>query len=88
VNIYISPPFADLTDKLDDLLQAIQTLQSRVAEDSVIVVQSERGSPLDTAPLFETWERRQYGRNELVIWQREITADSNPQADDQFHDRA
>jgi 16S rRNA G966 N2-methylase RsmD len=73
VNVFISPPFADLTDKLDDLLQAIQTLQAKVAEDSVIVVQSERGSPLDDAPLFETWERRQYGRNELLIWQREFS---------------
>ena len=47
VNVFISPPFADLTDKTGDLLNAIRVLQTKVAEDSVIVVQSERGSPLD-----------------------------------------
>jgi 16S rRNA (guanine(966)-N(2))-methyltransferase RsmD len=72
VNVFLSPPFADLTDKLEDLLQAIQSLQAKVAEDSVIVVQSEHGSPLDDAELFKDWEVRRYGRNELLIWQREI----------------
>ena len=73
VNVFISPPFADLTDKMADLLQVIQTLQAKVAEDSVIVVQSERGSPLDGAELVSTWEKRHYGRNELLIWQRELS---------------
>ena len=74
VNVFISPPFADLTDKTGDLLNAIQVLQTKVAEDSVIVVQSERGSPLDDAEELRSWEIRRYGRNELLIWQREITA--------------
>ena len=78
VNVFLSPPFADLTDKLDDLLKVIQTLQAKVAEDSVIVVQSERGSPLDGAELLKSWEKRHYGRNELLIWQREIV--DSPQA--------
>jgi 16S rRNA (guanine966-N2)-methyltransferase len=74
VNVFLSPPFADLTDKTGDLLSAVQLLQAKVAEDSVIVVQSERGSPLDTAELMSGWEIRHYGRNVLMIWQRAITS--------------
>jgi 16S rRNA (guanine966-N2)-methyltransferase len=76
VNVFLSPPFADLTDKTDDLLRVVQLLQSKVAEDSVIVVQTERGSPLDDAEMLSAWEKRFYGRNELLIWQREITESS------------
>jgi 16S rRNA (guanine966-N2)-methyltransferase len=71
VNVFLSPPFADLTQKTDDLLKALQTLQEKAAEDSVIVVQTERGSPLDE--VWGAWEVRRYGRNQLFIWQREIT---------------
>jgi 16S rRNA (guanine966-N2)-methyltransferase len=80
VNVFLSPPFADLTSKTDDLIQAIRTLQEKVPEDSVIVVQSERGSPLDDAEQMRDWELRHYGRNELLIWQSPIThsADQAP----------
>jgi 16S rRNA (guanine(966)-N(2))-methyltransferase RsmD len=73
VNIWFSPPFVDLKQKTDDLMNAIRTLQSKVAEDSIIVVQSERGSPLDDDEELKSWEARHYGRNELLIWQRELT---------------
>jgi 16S rRNA (guanine(966)-N(2))-methyltransferase RsmD len=74
VNVFLSPPFADLSQKTDDLLNAVRTLQSKVAEDSLIVVQTERDSPLDKAEELRSWELRQYGRNELRIWQRELSA--------------
>ncbi|MSQ94388.1 MAG: hypothetical protein EXR98_07510 [Gemmataceae bacterium] len=70
VNVFLSPPFVDLTERTDVLFEALQQLQAKVAEDSVIVVQTETGSPLDDA--LPDWERRKYGRNELLIWQREI----------------
>lgn len=73
VNVFLSPPFADLSEKTDDLLGAIQLLQGKVAEDSVIVVQTETGSPLDDAELLKDWEVRKYGRNKLLIWQRELS---------------
>jgi 16S rRNA (guanine966-N2)-methyltransferase len=76
VNVWISPPFADLTERTDELLNALQQLQTKVAEDSVIVIQTERGSPLDNVENLLDWERRYYGRNELLIWQREILASS------------
>jgi 16S rRNA (guanine(966)-N(2))-methyltransferase RsmD len=74
VNVFLSPPFADLTEKRDDLVAAVQQLQAKVAEDSLIVVQSETGSKLEEIEPFAAWELRRYGRNELLIWQREITA--------------
>ncbi len=77
VNVFLSPPFADLTDKTDDLVNAIQLLQGKVAEDSVIVVQTETGSAMDKTEFMRDWEVRRYGRNELWIWQRDI---SIPQA--------
>jgi 16S rRNA (guanine(966)-N(2))-methyltransferase RsmD len=81
VNVWLSPPFADLTAKRDDLLNALRILQSKVAEDSVIVLQAERGSPFDNAEELRGWEVRHYGRNALMIWQREIqeisTKDTN-----------
>lgn len=73
VNIFISPPFPDLSDKCEDLVQALRILQSKVPEDSVIVLQSETGSPLEAIEELRSWELRKYGRNMLLIWQREIT---------------
>ncbi|MBI2808372.1 MAG: RsmD family RNA methyltransferase [Planctomycetes bacterium] len=78
VNVFLSPPFLDLTDRTDELIGAIQQLQAKVPEDSVIVVQTELGSPLDDVELMRNWERRTYGRNELLIWQREISSVASP----------
>ncbi len=70
VNIFISPPFVDLKNRPEEMLNMLKTLQEKVAEDSVIVVQTERDSPLDGAEMLSDWELRRYGRNELRIWQR------------------
>ena len=50
VNIFLSPPFSDLTDKSEDLITAVQRLKDKVPEDSIIVLQSELGSPLGGFP--------------------------------------
>jgi 16S rRNA (guanine966-N2)-methyltransferase len=71
VNVFLSPPFDDLTDRPDDLLQAIRTLQEKVADESVIVLQSERGTPLEEHSAFADWEHRRYSRNVLLLWQKE-----------------
>jgi 16S rRNA (guanine966-N2)-methyltransferase len=71
VNVFLSPPFADLHEHSDLVLQALARLQATVATDSVIVLQSERGSPLEEHSELLAWEKRNYGRNMLVIWQKE-----------------
>ena len=71
VNVFLSPPFADLGGRTDDLLQALRTFQQRVADDSVIILQSERGSPIDGHSAFDEWDQRVYSRNVLLLWQKE-----------------
>ena len=74
VNVFLSPPFADLAGRTDDLLQALRALQERVADDSVIILQSERGSPLEANPALAEWEQRVYSRNVLLLWQKEVVS--------------
>ena len=71
INIFFSPPFVDLTSRPEILLDAVVQLQEKVATESVIVLQSERGSPLDERAEMKSWERRTYGRNVLFLWQKE-----------------
>jgi 16S rRNA (guanine966-N2)-methyltransferase len=71
VNIFLSPPFPNLTERPEDLLAGLQQLKDKVADESVIVLQSERGSPLDDVSELADWEERRYGRNVLLLWQKE-----------------
>ena len=81
VNVFISPPFADFENRLDDLLRLIEDLQGKVAEGSVIVLQTEHGVPLDELPARAQWEDRRYGRNHLLIWVKDSspTAETTPE---------
>ena len=49
-------------------------LQRKVAEESVIVVQTERQAGLRMGPEFADWEDRRYGRNVLLLWVKDGTA--------------
>jgi 16S rRNA (guanine(966)-N(2))-methyltransferase RsmD len=79
INVFLSPPFADLHERSDVLLEALKQLQAKVAPDSVIVLQSERGSPLEAMSDMLAWEQRSYGRNVLMIWQKEEAAEIRSQ---------
>jgi 16S rRNA (guanine966-N2)-methyltransferase len=68
VNVFLSPPFADLSERPGDLLAGLRLLQEKVADESVIVLQSERGAAVEE-PLAG-WEQRYYGRNGLLLWQK------------------
>ena len=70
VNVFISPPFPDLTSRPEDLLAALRMLQERVADESVIVLQAEKGTALEQHSTVATWEHRRYGRNMLILWQK------------------
>jgi 16S rRNA (guanine(966)-N(2))-methyltransferase RsmD len=82
VNIFLSPPFPDLHDRPQTLLGAVRKLQGEVAPDSLIVIQAEDDSPLEAAMAeagdLGEWERRKYGRNVLLLWQRELEATTEP----------
>jgi 16S rRNA (guanine966-N2)-methyltransferase len=70
VNVFLSPPFADLHERPDVLLAGIQQLKERVAADSVVILQSERGAAVEATSEMLDWEQRHYGRNTLLIWQK------------------
>jgi 16S rRNA (guanine966-N2)-methyltransferase len=75
VNVFISPPFADFTDRADDLLKLVTELQAKVAEESVIVLQSEKVPGQERWPELADWEERKYGRNVLLLWVKEAAAE-------------
>ncbi|MCS7046335.1 MAG: RsmD family RNA methyltransferase [Gemmataceae bacterium] len=74
VNVFLSPPFADLHAQPQLLIQALARLQDHVAVDSVVILQSERGAPIEAASELTAWEQRVYGRNVLWLWQKEAPA--------------
>lgn len=73
VNVFVSPPFADLQERPEEMVGALTQLQGRVADDSVLILQSEREAAIDDSPPLQDWERRTYGRNVLMLWQKELT---------------
>jgi len=68
ITVFLSPPFADYEGKLDELLGVVRKLQERTAEDSVLVLQSEKTALLDNLPDRANWDERRYGRNHLLFW--------------------
>ncbi len=91
VVVFLSPPFADFERRLDDLLDLVGALQRKVHSGSVLVLQSERGVPLDELPERMLWDRRTYGRNELFLWVKESegTAEADRNGEEgERHDNA
>ncbi len=74
MNVFFSPPFADFERRPADFLALIRQVQAKVADASVVVVQSERGAIEHEERVFADWDIRHYGRNELLIWVKEEDA--------------
>jgi 16S rRNA (guanine(966)-N(2))-methyltransferase RsmD len=68
VNVFLSPPFADLTDRIDGFLELVALLHTKLAPGSVLVIQAEDGFAYEDLPDATGWELRKYGRNLLLIW--------------------
>ena len=68
VNVFLSPPFADLEGKTDALLAVVAGMQERLAPDSVLVVQVEKSPALSRLPDRLAWDERIYARNHLLFW--------------------
>jgi 16S rRNA (guanine(966)-N(2))-methyltransferase RsmD len=71
VNVYLSPPFPDLQNRAEDMAALIRSLQQRLADESVLVLQSERHVFQKHLPEPAAWDQRHYGRNELLLWVKE-----------------
>jgi 16S rRNA (guanine(966)-N(2))-methyltransferase RsmD len=80
VNLFLGPPYPDYQRRLEDLLGLIGELQARVADGSVIVVQSERLPEGTSLPDASRWDERRYGRNHLWFWVKGPAADADAAA--------
>ncbi|MFL5331471.1 MAG: RsmD family RNA methyltransferase [Gemmataceae bacterium] len=69
VNVFLSPPFGDFTDRFDEFLGLVGVLAAKLPQNSVLVVQLEEGFPLEKLPDAERWDIRHYGRNTLAFWE-------------------
>lgn len=67
VNVFVSPPFPDLTERFDQFLKLVNVLIEKMPPESVISLQTE--DDWDPAKLpGADWDIRKYGRNMLCIW--------------------
>ena len=67
VNVFVSPPFPDLTSRFDAFLKLVTVLIEKMPMESVISLQTE--DDWDPARLpGADWDIRKYGRNMLCIW--------------------
>lgn len=67
VNLFLSPPFPDLSERADEFLKLIDDLLSKAPADSVLTIQAEDGFPVEKLPQLEKWDVRRYGRNMLLF---------------------
>jgi len=67
VNVFLSPPFPDLSQKADEFLATVRTLLDKAPDDSVLTIQAEEGFPIDRLPDPDLWDVRKYGRNMLLV---------------------
>jgi 16S rRNA (guanine(966)-N(2))-methyltransferase RsmD len=68
VNLFLSPPFPDLTDRADEFLGLVRTLLDKAPDESVVTIQAEEGFPIEELPDLEQWDIRHYGRNLLCFY--------------------
>ena len=79
VNVFLSPPFADLQRRADEMLALVGLLQSKVADGSVVILQAEKAELLERLPHRGAWDERKYGRNHLLFWVKApAEAEANP----------
>ena len=67
VNLFLSPPFPDLSEKAEEFLALVKCLMATAPDESVLTIQAEDGFPLDQLPEVDQWDVRKYGRNMLLI---------------------
>ena len=74
INIFLSPPFVDLEERRAEFLTLVADLRNKAADESVLVLQTERQANQKGWPEFAEWEERRYGRNVLELWVKDTAA--------------
>jgi len=67
INVFVSPPFPDLSERHDEFLKLIAMLREKMADESVLVLQVEDGFDLTVLGDIDNWDVRKYGRNLLLF---------------------
>jgi 16S rRNA (guanine966-N2)-methyltransferase len=67
VNLFLSPPFPDLSQKADEFLALVKLLLEKAPDESVLTIQAEDGFPAERLPDPAAWDVRKYGRNVLLV---------------------
>lgn len=80
VNLFLSPPFPDLSEKATEFLGLVGLLLEKAPNESVLVIQAEDGFPVDRLPDLPTWDVRKYGRNLLLFRVKGETMQPEPTA--------
>ncbi len=81
VNLFLSPPFPDLSQKAEEFLTMVRTLLEKAPDQSVLSIQAEQGFPLDQLPTPELWDVRNYGRNMLLFLVKGDELPAEPQVE-------
>ena len=68
VNVFLSPPFPDLSEKAEEFLALVNLLLEKSPDTSVLTIQAEDGFPIDRLPDPPAWDVRKYGRNMLLFF--------------------
>jgi 16S rRNA (guanine966-N2)-methyltransferase len=80
VNLFISPPFPDLSAKADEFLALVRILLEKAPNESVLTIQAEDGFPIEQLPSWSAWDIRAYGRNRLLVFVKGDAALDPPKA--------
>jgi 16S rRNA (guanine966-N2)-methyltransferase len=80
VNVFVSPPFPDLSEKADEFLALVNLLLEKSPDTSVVTIQAEDGFPLARLPNPTRWDVRSYGRNMLLIYVKGEAAEAEANA--------
>ncbi len=83
VNLFLSPPFSDLTAKDVEFLALVQILLQKAPNESVLTIQTETGFPVEQLPELPAWDIRNYGRNQLLFRVKgdSVPTPTNPEPD-------
>jgi 16S rRNA (guanine966-N2)-methyltransferase len=78
VNLFLSPPFPDLTGaKGAEFMACVNQLWEKAPMESVLTLQVEDGFPIEQLPALEEWDIRKYGRN-LLLFRVKVDPDARP----------
>lgn len=79
VNLFLSPPFPDLSQKAEEFLTLVKLLLEKAPNESVLTIQAEDGFPIAQLPDASLWDERKYGRNLLLIRVKGQQEEKEPQ---------